>query len=150
MLPSDYENLLGVSGYSGLAECLRVTSYGAALSQFPASFDGLIKVFYQDLFDCYRKVIRALSGNRKRLVQHLYQKYELENLKAILRIVGQEKPREKVEEILLPTGNHLSGSDHGRSFSEEALLQAKSLEEILRSVEKDLLLQAVKECTVSV
>jgi V/A-type H+/Na+-transporting ATPase subunit C len=132
LVASDYENLLGVSGYSGLAECLRVTSYGAALSQFPPSFDGLIKAFYQDLFDCYRKVIRALSGNRKRLIQHLYQKHELENLKAILRIVGQEKPREKVEEILLPTGS----SDYRRSFSEEALLQAKSLEEILGQLKK--------------
>jgi V/A-type H+/Na+-transporting ATPase subunit C len=136
LLPSDYENLLGVSGYSGLAECLRVTSYGSILGQYSASYDGLIKVFYHDLFDCYRKVIRALSGNRKRLLKHICQKYELENLKTILRIIGQEKPREKVEEILLPTGNHLSVSDCGRSFSEEALLQAKSLEDILNQLKK--------------
>jgi len=132
LVASDYENLLGVSGYSGLAECLRVTSYGATVSQFPPSFDGLIKAFYQDLFDCYRKVIRTLSGNRKRLIHHLYQKYELENLKAILRIVGQEKPREKMAEILLP----INSSDYRRSFSEEALLQAKSLQEILRQLKK--------------
>jgi len=147
LAPSDYENLLGVSGYSGLAECLRATSYGAAFSLFPASYDGLIKVYYYDLFDCYRKVIRAISGsgNRKRLVRHLYQKYELENLKTILRIVGQERPREKMEEILLPTGNQPFVSDdgilvsdhtHGRSFSEEALLHAKSMEEILSQLKK--------------
>lgn len=136
LLPSDYENLLGVSGYSGLAESLRATSYGQALSRFPASFDGLVQMYYQDLFDCYRSVIRTLSGNRKRLVQHLYQKYELENLKAILRIVCQEKTREKATQFLLPTGASVTGSDHGKSFSPEALLQAKSLEEIVDQLKR--------------
>jgi len=136
LVPSDYENLLGVSGYSGLAECLRATSYGASLGQFPASFDGLIKVFYQDMFECYRKVIRALSGNRKRLIQHLYQKYELENLKAIVRVIGQEKPREKMEEILLPTNSPNPAGDYWRSFLEGDLLQANSLEEVLAQLKK--------------
>ncbi|MEW5801505.1 MAG: V-type ATPase subunit [bacterium] len=121
---ADYENLLGVSGYCGMAECLKTTWYGAALSQFPASFDGLIRLFYQDLFDCYGKVILSLSGNRKLLIQHLYQKYELENLKAILRIICQAKPKESMEQLLLPTGER-------QSFSPQALLQAGSLEEVL-------------------
>ncbi|MEW5803834.1 MAG: V-type ATPase subunit [bacterium] len=127
--PSDFENLLGVSGYSGLAECLRFTPYGASLGQFPNTFEGLIGLFHQELFECYRKVIRALSGNRKRLVQHLYQKYELENLKAILRIVCQAKPKEEADHLLLSTSEP-------QSFSPEALLQTKSLEEILSLLKK--------------
>jgi len=150
LAPSDYQNLLGVSGYSGLAECLRVTSYGAALSLFPQegmgtdlksvpipfSFDRLIHLFYQDLFDCYGKVIRSLSGNRKLLIQHLYQKYELENLKAILRIVCYEKPRENVEQMLLPTIEQPSEYGSGRNFSRGALLQSKSVEEILSQLKR--------------
>lgn len=122
--PADYENLLGVSGWSGLAECLKSTPYGPALSQAAASYDGLIKVFYQDLFDCYAKVIRSLSGNRKHLIQHLYQKYELENLKAIVRIICHDKPREEGEQVLLPIGEYAS-------FSSQALLQSKNLEDLL-------------------
>ncbi|MEW6381317.1 MAG: V-type ATPase subunit [bacterium] len=122
--PADFENLLGVSGYSGLVECLRATSYGPYLSQAATSYDGLIKVFYQDLFDCYAKVIRSLGGSRKHLIQHLYQKYELENLKVIVRIISQDKPREEGEQVLLPI-------PESRSFSPGTLLQAKGLEDLL-------------------
>lgn len=122
--PEDYENLLGVAGYNGLAECLKTTSYGIKADQFPSSFEGLIHLFYEDLFDCYRKVIGVLSGERKRLIQHLYRKYELENLKAILRIVCYERAREEKGKLLLPLIKP-------QSFSPESLLQSKSLEEIL-------------------
>ncbi|MCL6584079.1 MAG: V-type ATPase subunit [bacterium] len=122
--PADYENLLGVCGYSGLVECLRNTSYGPLLGKVEASFDGLIQMFYQELFDCYHKVINSLSGNRRRLIQHLYQKYELENLKAIVRTICQGKPKKELERVLLPIEETVS-------FSQQALLQSNSLEEVL-------------------
>ena len=75
LCPLDYENLTQVAGYSGLAECLKSTTYGIKLSEFRASFDGLVQLFYEDLFDCYGRVIRSLSGERKRLIIHLYQKH---------------------------------------------------------------------------
>ncbi|MEW6380322.1 MAG: V-type ATPase subunit [bacterium] len=122
--PADYENLLGVSGSSGLSECLRSTAYGPLLGQVAASYDGLIQLFYQDLFDCYAKVIRSLPGNRRRLIQHLYQKYELENLKAIVRTICQGKSKDGVEQLLVPIVEP-------QSFSPEALLHSRSMEEVL-------------------
>ncbi len=115
---SDYENLTQVAGYNGLAECLKSTAYGTRLSEGKCSFDGLVQLFYEDLFDCYGKVIRSLSGDRKRLIIHLYQKYELENLKTVLRIVCHEKSRQEVDRLLLPLKEH----EH---FSMENLLKSK-------------------------
>ena len=122
--PSDYENLTIVSGYDGLAECLRITQYGKRAGQFPSSFDGLIRMYYKDLFDDYEKIIKAAPGRGKGLILHLYQKYELENLKAVLRTVGSGKRGQNMEKLLLPIGEP-------QSFSAEDLLRLKSPDEIL-------------------
>ena len=100
---ADFENLAGVAGQCGLVECLKTTSYGEKRGHFPSSFDGVIEMYYKDLFSCYRKIIKSISGSRKRLIEHLYQKYELENLKLILRMVCSGKFNKNIEELLLPT-----------------------------------------------
>ncbi|MGA1874596.1 MAG: V-type ATPase subunit [bacterium] len=122
--PADYESLARVSGCHGLAEYLKLTSYGKRWDSFPGSFDGFIHMYYGDLFHVYEKIINLLSGGQKRLVQHLYQRYELENLKHILRIVGRRKSAKDWKHLLLPTKGLAS-------FSVMDLLQAKDMDEIL-------------------
>ncbi len=121
---ADFENLAGVAGQDGLVQCLKTTSYGEKRRHFPSSFDGVIAMYYKDLFSCYRKIIKSLSGDRKRLIEHLYQKYELENLKLILRKVCSGKFNKNIEELLLPTGE-------SQNFSAINLLQARSAGEVL-------------------
>lgn len=121
---ADFKNLAGVAGQDGLVECLKTTSYGEKKEHFPPSFDGMIEMYYKDLFNCYRKIIKSISGDRKRLIEHLYRKYELENLKLILRIVCSGKSHKKSEGLLLPTGE-------SQNFSAIHLLQARSADEVL-------------------
>ncbi len=125
----DYENLAKVSGAKGIAGYLKKTSFGKKFSSIPTSFDGLIHLYYKDLFTIYEKLIKMLSGKRKRLVQHLYQKYEMENLKLILRIICREKSRlgKNWDYLLLPVNGF-------KNFQANELLQAKDLEEIIDKV----------------
>lgn len=125
---SDFENLTKVSGYDGLAAYLAGTSFGLKLKDYPSSFDGLLQMYYEDLLSCYAKVIAMLSGNKKALIQHLYQKYELENLKAILRIINDEKFNERLPETL-PYLYSLNPKI--ASFSVDDLLKAKNINELI-------------------
>ncbi len=124
----DYENMSRISGYEGLVECLKRTSFALKWKNYQPSFDGLIQMYYEDLFSSYDKVIEMLSGNRKKLIQHLYQKYEMENLKVILRIISSEKSNKKL------TGKSrylLSLKKKTASFSAKDLLKAKNVDEII-------------------
>ncbi|MBN2373602.1 V-type ATPase subunit [bacterium] len=120
---ADFENMALLSGLAGICEYLKTTSYGNRWDQFPSSFDGLILMYYEDLFDCYQKVINVLTGSRKRFIQHLYQRYETENLKLVLRLVHRGQPGNEHAHLLLPIKKH-------QTFLPEDLFQAKNIKEI--------------------
>lgn len=118
---ADYESMSLVSGYHGLAEYLKTTAYQPELVHFPSTFDGLFQMYYQDLFNSYERVSKMVDAAQKKLILHLYQKYELENLKTIVRIIAQQRNQEG---YLLPLEKQMN-------FSAEVLLKAKDLTEIL-------------------
>jgi len=99
---SDYENLLKTKGYYGLTEYLKYTPYCKNINEGISSYDELIEIYYKNLFEDYVKLINSLSGHIKKLVYHLYQRYELENLKVILRTVCYNRPIEKTKNLLFP------------------------------------------------
>lgn len=128
--PVDFENLLKVSDAHSMAEYLRARSFGESWNQIPASFEGLTRMYYEDLFRAYFKIIRMVSkSKRAKLVEHLYQRYELENLKLILRLIASEKPRKKWKHLLLPT-------QAPENFSVNQLLRARNLEEVIEQLKK--------------
>ena len=121
----DYENLLKARGYKGLAEQLRFTAYSKDLDKEVNSYDELIAIYYRSLFKDYVKLIDSLSGNIRRLVYHLYQRYELENLKVILRMVCFNRQSEKVRPLLFPLIKY-------RSFLMNELIVSKDLLELIQ------------------
>jgi len=129
---TDFENLTRVAGYDGLVAYLKGTSFGLKWKNYPSSFDGLLHMYYEDLLSCYDKAIAMLSGNKKNLIQHLYQKYELENLKVILRIINDEKFNKRLPETLPYL---FSLKEKTASFSAKDLLKAKNINEIINSLQ---------------
>jgi V/A-type H+-transporting ATPase subunit C len=122
---SDYENLLKARGYHGLAECLRFTSYCKNIGENISSYDELIEIYYKNILKDYVKVIDSLSGNIRHLVYQLYQRYELENLKVILRAICYYRQKEKTKRLLFPFIKY-------HNFSINDLLASKDLFELIQ------------------
>ena len=109
-----------------LEDTLTKTSYGLKWKNYPDTFDGLIQMYYEDLFSSYDTIIKMLSGPKEKLVRHLYQKYELENLKAVLRLVCNNQSNKK---LIQKTTYLLPHKKKASSFSFQALLEAKDMTE---------------------
>jgi len=124
LIQSDYENLLKAQGYNALVECLRFTSYGTRIDEHLSSFDDLISLYHTNLFEIYVKLIDSISGNIRRLVHHFYQRYELENLKVILRTICYNLQAESAQKLLLPVTKYAT-------FSANELLAAKNITELI-------------------
>ena len=128
----DFENLTKVTGYDGLIAYLSGTSFGLKWKNCPSSFDGLLQLYYEDLVSCYDKAIGMLSGNNRNLIQHLYQKFELENLKVILRILNNEKCNNNLPESLPYL---YSLKPQIASFSIDDVLEAKNINEVINCLQ---------------
>ncbi len=97
---TDYEGLLKAKGYTGLAESLRFYVYGEDIDKEVNSYDELIELYYNRLFKDYVMIIDSFSGEKRELFFHLYHRYELENLKVILRSICYEKPKKNLHKLL--------------------------------------------------
>ena len=99
--PLEYKNLLQSKYLNDFIEALRSTAYREGLNE-GNSYDELIHLYYVNLFHQYIKLIHALSGNIRCLVNHLYQRYELENIKLALRCICNAESREKAVKLFFP------------------------------------------------
>ncbi|MGA1844084.1 MAG: V-type ATPase subunit [bacterium] len=127
LIPSDYEKLIKAQGYQGLVESLRLTSYGMKIDETLSSFDDLIHLYHIYLFETYTKIIDSVSGNIKQLVNHLYQRYELENLKVIIRTICYGQQPEYARRLLFPVTKHAT-------LSADELLASKDMTELIEAV----------------
>ncbi|MGA1795450.1 MAG: V-type ATPase subunit [bacterium] len=122
---SDYKNLIQSPGLGGFVECLKSTPYGSGLHESDCSYDTLIGVYYENLFNDYIKIMDSVSGERRALVYHLYQRYELENVKAALRSVCHGRPKEGVSRLLFTLPGY-------RTVSADTLLESKDLADLIQ------------------
>jgi V/A-type H+-transporting ATPase subunit C len=120
LTPLDYKNLLQTRDLNEFVENLRLTAYREWLHDSVSSYDELIRLYYERLFHEYIKLRDALTGNAGRLVNHVYLRYELENIKVALRAICQGESREKAATLLFPL---ITNS----SISMESLLAARDL-----------------------
>ncbi len=84
----------------------------------------LTTLLYGSLFQDYVKVIRALDGDLQKLCILLYQKYELTNLKIILRGLSNQIAADEISALLLPTEQYLL-------FSKDELLQLRNVPDVI-------------------
>ncbi|MGA1842101.1 MAG: V-type ATPase subunit [bacterium] len=124
---SDYENLLKARGYHGLADYLRFTPYCKNIDKGISSYDELIEIYYKNILGEYIKVIDSISINIKRLICQLYQRYELENLKVILRAICYCRQSDKIKRLFFPLIKYTS-------FSTSDLIASKNLSEIINKL----------------
>lgn len=121
---SDYESLIRAKGYNGLAEYMKCTSYNKDIGDGISSYDELIEMIYKNLFEDYIKLIDSLSGRIRQLVLHLYQRYELENLKVILRSICYNRKTKPIKRLLFPLIKY-------HNFFEDDLLRSKDIIELV-------------------
>jgi len=122
--PSDYKNLIQCNGMNGFVECLKTTSYGKKMNGSIDSYEELIRVYYSHLFHDYIKMIANVSGGHKHLVYHLYQRYELENIKVVLRSICHGRPRESTSGLLFPINKY-------QSIPTDTLLDSKDIHDLI-------------------
>jgi len=121
---SDYESLIRAKGYNGLAEYLKCTSYHKDIGDGISSYDELIEIIYRKLFEDYIKLIDSLSARIRQLILHLYQRYELENLKVILRSICYSRQTKPIKKLLFPLIKY-------HTFFEDDLLRSKDIIELV-------------------
>lgn len=127
----DFRALLNAETYEELLRVLHTTNYADALSKSASpeiSIPVLTNIVYSSLFMDYKKTIRAISDDLRAFFILLYHKYELINLKTILRgICGNIAP-EQVIPLLLPT-------EHHTLFSKEKLLEFRDVHDIVNHLQ---------------
>ena len=117
---SDYKNLIQSQGFNGFVEYLKPTPYGKYLDESINSYDGLTRIYHKNILNDYIKLIDNISINHKPLVHHLYQKYELENIKVVLRTICYEKSKKETFGLLFPLNKY-------QTVSIDRLIDAKDL-----------------------
>ena len=97
---SDYENLIQSHGINGFVENLKSTPYENYLNESVYSNDELMRIYHENLFNDYTKIIDNVCGRHKVLINHLFQRYELENVKVILRSICYGRPAKTASKLL--------------------------------------------------
>ena len=132
LLPENtFRALLHCERFEEVLNILHSTHYAEALSELPGteiSGPQLNSVLYRSLFQDYEKTIRALSRNLQPFFILLYQKYELINLKTILRGIFSQSSAEEVQALLLPTERHTL-------FSKDALLTFRNVQDVINHLQ---------------
>lgn len=119
----EFHSLLDTDTYQEFLRRLQTTSYAVDLSEKDlgeTSIPVLTNIIYKSLFRDYDKTIRSIRGKIQKFFILLYQKYELINLKAILRGICSEVAPEEVAPLVLPTERYTL-------FSKEKLLEFRKV-----------------------
>jgi len=123
----DFRALLHCERLEEVLTVLRGTHYSDALSALTGpdvSGPQLNVLLHQSLFQDYEKTVRAINRKLQPFFILLYQKYELSNLKTILRGIFSHAAPEDVQALLLPTGRYAL-------FSKDALLSFRNVQDVI-------------------
>ena len=123
----DYKNLLHAQGLHALIECLKTTPYGKDMDQSIDSYEALSLSYSKNLLNQYTKLMNHASGNPRLLIYHLYQRYEMENLKLALRAVCYDMPKEKAFRLLLPLTRY-------QTIFPDRLIEANCLSDLIQQL----------------
>lgn len=122
-----FRSLLNAESFKEVLHILQTTNYAEEFSDIPAqdiSPSELSNILYKSLFQDYEKTIRSIHSRLRGFFILLYQKYELINLKTILRGIFSHTEPEKVALLLLPTERYTL-------FSKETLLEFRNVQDVI-------------------
>ena len=124
-------SLLNAESYREFLHILKTTSYAGAFSEQDVgelSIPVLTNIAYRSLFIDYEKVIRSVKGKQQKFFILLYQKYEVINLKTILRGICSKLAPEYVTPLLLPTERYTL-------FSKKELLALRKIHDVIEHLQ---------------
>jgi V/A-type H+-transporting ATPase subunit C len=127
----NYHSLLNTETFEEVLHVLQTTSYSEALAEIDLteiSILVLTKIVYKSLFRDYEKTIRSVSRDIRDFFILLYQKYELINLKTILRGICSNVDPQQVAPLLLPTERYTL-------FSKEKLLEFRDVHDVVKHLQ---------------
>lgn len=126
----DFHALLQAGSYQEFLFHFQKTAYmeEAADEAQGLTIPALTMLCYASLFQDYVKVIRALDGPLQNLFILLYQKYELINLKTVLRGLAGGIDAADIAPLLLPTTHHLL-------FDKDELLRLRKVTDVIEHLQ---------------
>lgn len=128
LLPdAKYRDMLNADTFEQLLHVLQTTSYAESFRGVAAadlSLQAFADILYRNLFLGYHKTIRSVDKQTRDFLIVCYHKYELLNLKMILRGIISHVPAEKIAALLLPTERYTL-------FSKDALLNCQDVHAII-------------------
>ena len=122
-----FRALLQTETFDEVLHVLQLTSYSDALAAHPSAdltISLLNRIIYRSLFEDYEKTIRSIARDIQPFFIFLYQKYELVNLKTILRGIISHTDPQDIAALLLPT-------EHHTLFSTHALLEYHEVQQVI-------------------
>jgi len=124
-----FQALLQTQTFEDMVHVLQTTSYAEAIrlaNPAALTMPAFTTILYKQLFHDYEKTIAALHGVLQDFFILFYQKYQLINLKTILRGNFSHTPTHATAALLLPSSRHTL-------FDQAALLQ---IQNITQTIEK--------------
>jgi V/A-type H+-transporting ATPase subunit C len=105
--PVTWQELLSVPDLSELFRILTGTVYGQVLGSISVEqleADRIERALWQYLARAYRAPIRFAPSGPQKLIDWLWRRFELDNLKMVLRGVQRGRPAQHIRERLVPLG----------------------------------------------
>lgn len=128
LTPDNFLTLLQATSYQEFLAIFRNTPYVTRGGDESTTLPDLTMLLYTNLFQDYVKVIRALDGDIQKFFILLFQKYELTNLKTILRGLSSHVPSDEIEPLLLPT-------EHYSLFSKQEVLALQDVHAVIEHLQ---------------
>ncbi len=122
-----FRSLLNTDTFDEVLHVLQTTQYAKALAELPGGDPSTLEftqILYNSLFRDYEKIIRSVDRKIRDFFILLYQKYELINLKTILRAIVSGIGPDQTSLLLLPT-------DRYTLFSKKALLDLYTVPDVI-------------------
>ncbi|MDY0091837.1 MAG: V-type ATPase subunit [Candidatus Vecturithrix sp.] len=123
--------LLQTETFEEVLHVLRMTPYADGFGDFTPdaiSIPLLTRILHRNLFEDYEKTIRSVARDIQPLFILLYQKYELVNLKTILRGIISHTDPQDIAALLLPTERYTL-------FSKDTLLEYHEVHHLIEALQ---------------
>jgi V/A-type H+/Na+-transporting ATPase subunit C len=108
LAPEEWRDLCAAADFDALVNVLERTVYAPYLTELDEKLLTPRRAAYQvlkRLADTFDAVMHLLPGTARDLVAQLYRRYEVDNVKALLRGVERGTPWDQVRYVLFPLGS---------------------------------------------
>jgi V/A-type H+-transporting ATPase subunit C len=108
LAPEMWSTLCGVASYAALLDTLKETVYGPYLAEVEDEHLTPRRAVYQvkkHLADAFDVLVPLMPRSARFLTAQLYRRYEVDNLKALMRGIERGAPWEQVRYVLFPLGS---------------------------------------------